>query len=461
MNSPRTEQPSGPPPIASGHPDKTSTWPDTDALVSIALVWLITRLCLFFTYSPGIDPDSETYLLLAQQIAHLDFTDYNGQRTPGYPMLLLATGNNPTLIWVIQSFLSLGSATLLFLMARTQGSTRALALGIALTYLLVLNTLFYEAAVLTETASTFLLLLVTYLFLKAVRNGIRPTSAIALGLSVAALILTRPQYIFMIPLIGMLAACLHGRNWMAVLAFLLTSTLPVTGWMNFNKHQIGHFSLTSLLGYNLSNHTGAFMELASDEHALFRDIYVKYRDEKIRETGFHHMTIFRAREELKQASGLDEVELSSRFQRISVELIAQNPQRYALSVAKAWASFWAVPRYGQRQNIKNNGLADALDWVWKIEHPLLRLLNAMFLLSSALLAFQMLRHRKQGIAKFAAPAFMTTVVLATSVVQALAEYGENPRYFIPSQPLVIAATALALLVLVQTYRRQPVEKDTA
>lgn len=461
MSSPRTELRSVPPPIASGHPDKASAPPDANALLSIALVWLITRLFLFFAYSPGIDPDSETYLLLARQIAHLDFTDYNGQRTPGYPVLLLATGSNPALIWIIQSFLSLGSATLLFLMARTQESSKELALAISLTYLLVLNTLFYEAAVLTETASAFLLVLVTYLFLKAVRNGTTLTLAISLGLAVATLILTRPQYIFMIPLIGMLTACLHYRNWVAVLAFLLISSLPVAGWMSFNKQQIGHFSLTSLLGYNLSNHTGAFMELASDEHALFRDIYVKYRDEKIRETGFHHMTIFRARDELKQASGLDEVELSSRFQRISVELIAQNPQRYALSVARAWASFWAVPRYGQRQNIKNSGLADALDWLWKIEHPLLRLLNAIFLLSSTLLAIQMVRHRKQGIAKFAAPAFMTTVVVATSVVQALAEYGENPRYFIPSQPLVIAATALAILALVQTYRRQPVEKDTA
>jgi hypothetical protein len=120
-----------------------------------------------------------------------------------------------------------------------------------------------------------------------------------------------------------------------------------------------------------------------------------------------------------------------------------------------------VPRYGQRQNITTGGVGTALDWIWKIEHPLLRLLNAIFLFSSALLAIQMLRYRKQGIARFAAPAFMATVVLATSVVQALAEYGENPRYFIPSQPLVIAATALTLMLIVQTVRRQPVEKETA
>ena len=434
---------------------------EAGTLALIALVWLVSRVGLLLSYSPGIDPDSETYLLLARQIAGLDFTDYNGQRTPGYPILLLATGSNPLLIWIIQSLMSLGTAILLFLLARAHGSSRALALVIALTYLLVLNTLFYESAVLTETASAFLLVLVSYLFLKAVRQGMTPLSATGLGLAVAALVLTRPQYIFMIPLIGLLAGCLRGRRWLAILAFMIVSSLPVIGWMNFNKHQIGQFSLTSLLGYNLSNHTGAFMEKASDEHSLFRDIYVKYRDEKMRETGGHQMTIFRARDELKQASGLGEVGLSARFQRISVELIGQNPMLYGVSVAKAWASFWAVPRYGQRQNIHGGTLATAFDWIWKIQHPLLRLLNAVFLVCSALLALQMLRTWKQGIGDSAAPAFMATVVLATSVVQALAEYGENPRYFIPSQPLVIAATALALLVLVHTYRRQPVEKVTA
>lgn len=466
MNSLHTEAPSALQPAAAVDGNSVCasgacTRADVQALAVIALAWLATRLILFFSYAPGIDPDGETYLQLARQIATLNFSDYNGQRTPAYPMLLLATGNSPLLIWIIQAFMSLGAAILLFLMTRTHGGGKRLALGVALSYLLVLNTLFYESAVLTETASAFLLVLVTYLFLKAVRNGMTLLSATGLGLAVATLILTRPQYIFMIPLLALLVAFLCNRRWIVLLAFLLTSAVPVAGWMNFNKQQIGHFSLTSLLGYNLSNHTGAFMELASDEHALFRDIYVKYRDEKIRETGFHQMTIFRARDELKQVSGLDEVALSARFQRISVELITQNPQRYAISVAKAWASFWAVPRYGQRQNITTGGLAAALDWIWKIEHPLLRLLNAIFLVSSALMAVQILRCRKQGIARFAAPAFMASVVLATSVVQALAEYGENPRYFIPSQPLVIAATALALMVLARTVRRQPVEKETA
>ena len=59
-----------------------------------------------------------------------------------------------------------------------------------------------------------------------------------------------------------------------------------------------------------------------------------------------------------------------------------------------------------------------------------------------------------SVGEFLPPAFMATVVLGTSVVQALAEYGENPRYFIPSQPLVIACTAMALAAFVHSFRGQ-------
>ena len=95
-----------------------------------------------------------------------------------------------------------------------------------------------------------------------------------------------------------------------------------------------------------------------------------------------------------------------------------------------------------------------LDGIGKIPHALLRLLNVVFLLASLLMLFCVFRRRRSGLGEFLAPAFMATVVLATSVVQALAEYGENPRYFIPSQPLVIACTAMALAAFVHSFRGQ-------
>ena len=432
-----------------------TTRPRSDLLAGaiIFAVWLVTRAALACVYSPETAPDSGTYLELARQIGQLDFSDYIGQRTPGYPLLLMAVGSRFTMIWFLQACLSMAASLLLFCTVRGNGGAWGLAIGVALAYLLLFNTLFYEAAVITETLSAFLLVLTSYLFLRAVQRGVTLRSSVGIGLVVAALVLTRPQYIFMVPLLGLLLCCARGRQRITqAVIFLVVASLPIGGWMAFNKQHIGHFSLTSLLGYNLSNHTGAFMEKAADEHALFRDIYLKYRDRKMQQSGSHPMTIFSAKQELRQASGLGEVELSARFQRISVELIARYPELYLWSVAKAWASFWAVPRSEQQEVLNSPAVKRWLDGIGKVEHVLLRLLNVVFLLSSLLMLFCALRLRRSGLGEFVAPAFMATVVLATSVVQALAEYGENPRYFIPSQPLVIAGTALALLAFVHLFR---------
>ena len=440
---------------AEGRPGTLERRLDLRAGAIIVVVWLVTRAALACAYLPVTPLDSETYLQLAGQLGHLDFSDYIGQRTPGYPLLLMAVGSHFTMLWFLQACLSLVAALLMFRIVRGNGGAWGLAIGVALTYLLALNTLFYEAAVLTETLSACLLILVSYLFLGAVRTGMTLRASVGIGLAAALLALTRPAYVFMVPLLGLLLCFARGRYRLAqVVVFVVVAGLPVGGWMAFNKAQIGHFSLTSLLGYNLSNHTGAFMEKAADEHALFRDIYLKYRKIKMQATGSHPMTVFWARDELKQASGLGEVELSARFQRISVELIARHPDLYLSSVVKAWASFWAVPRFGQDDVLGPPAVKIWLDGIGKIQHALLRLLNVVFLLSSLLMLFCVFRRRRSGLGEFLAPAFMATVVLATSVVQALAEYGENPRYFIPSQPLVIACTAMALAAFVHSFRGQ-------
>jgi hypothetical protein len=47
-------------------------------------------------------------------------------------------------------------------------------------------------------------------------------------------------------------------------------------------------------------------------------------------------------------------------------------------------------------------------------------------------------------------------VLSVSVMQALVEFGDNGRYFIPNQPLVLM---LVLLVLVKSKEAVPAESD--
>lgn len=434
---------------------------DAMALVIIVVAWLVSRLGLALVYTPSLDMDSPTYMELAGQLQSLNFSDYNGQRTPMYPLLLLV-GRDIHVIWVLQSCMSLMTAILIFFTVKSSADARRLAVGASIAYLSLLNVLFLEGAILTETASAFLVTLACYLFLAARRRGVTIWSAVGIGLVVAALALTRPQYVFMVPLLVILLWLNSSRHrGVYAFVFLLAAAIPIGGWMSFNKQHIGHFTLTSLLGFNLTNHTGAFMEKASDEDALLRDIYLKHRDRKIRQTGSHEMTIFWARDELKQASGLGEVELSTRFLRISKQLITDHPFLYLGGVAKAWASFWAVPGYWELRDINSAGAFEGFRMVWKIEHPTMRLLNVIFLLCSGLLFWSVVRNPTSIPEQLVAPSFMAVVVLSTSVVQALAEYGENPRYYIPSQPLVIMVTALAIPSLWHIFKQRQANRKFA
>jgi len=415
--------------------------------------WVISRTVLLIFYAPTVNPDTGTYQLLADQIAQFDFSHYNGQRTPGYPLLILLSRNNYFILWIIQSFMALGTSSLVYWLVRTQTTNRLSALSASLLSLMALNLLFFEAAIFTEIASASLLALTCCLSVRILNRDTGIGSVLALGGGIALLTLTRPQYVFMIlwlPLVIVFFA--RQRRWAVALIVFASASLPVTGWMAFNKKELGSFTITTLLGYNLSNHTGAFMEYAPDDYAEIRDIYLKYRKQKLEETGSHHMTIFWARKELLEKTGMSEVELSKQFQRLSIQLIKEHPVLYLRGVVNSWISFWTVPNYWELDKLKSRHLSEALQWAWKIQQPVYRLFNALFILISAWLIWQVIWHPASKRDQLMVPFIFSSIVIGCSVVQALAEYGDNSRYFIPNQPLVIATVIIAIADLARRWR---------
>jgi hypothetical protein len=413
-------------------------------LFTIITVWAISRAILLIFYVPTTNPDTETYQLFADQLSNLDFTHYNGQRTPGYPLLILLAGNDHFVLWIIQSFMALATSLLIYFLVSAHTTSRLWALAAGLLSLTALNLLFFEAAVFTEVASAFLLALTCYLFIRLVKRNTSIGFALIVGGVTSLLALTRPQYIFAILLLPILTVFfIRRRGLIIALTVFASASVPVAGWMAFNKLELGRYTLTTLLGYNLSNHTGAFMEYAPDKYSEIRDIYLKYRKQKTEETGSHHMTIFWARKELLEKTGMSEVDLSRQFQQLSVQLIKEYPSLYLQSVAKAWFSFWAVPNYWELDKLKSRQLAEVLQWAWKIQHPIYRIFNILFMLMSLALLWQLLRHPASAREQLETPLLLSAIVIGCSVVQALVEYGDNPRYFIPNQPLVIAFVLIA------------------
>ncbi len=219
----------------------------------------------------------------------------------------------------------------------------------------------------------------------------------------------------------------------ARLAWVLAPTLILAlGWSAVNKRTINYFGVTTTLGFNLSNHSGAFMELAPPQYAKIADIYLRYRAHQISTIGSQAMTFWYAEGELKRATGLSSVELSKQFARMSLEMFAEHPLLYLESVAKSWCRFWGFEFYDFIGFFR----ASTSSFVYAllmIFGSLQLGVNITFLGISGYSIWRWIRRR----ARFDFELAVIAIVLAGSVVQAFLEYGENVRYLAPLVPLTI------------------------
>src|SRR5204863_1592970 len=173
---------------------------------------------------------------------------------------------------------------------------------------------------------------------------------------------------------------------------------------------------------------------APDRYATVRDIYVKHRDAKMALTGRYNAN-WDAIPELLATTRLSLPALNQQLIGLSVHLFLHHPVRYAVGVTRAWIDFWMVPHYWTPEHLSPRWLASVVTGVWRVEHPLIRLMNVAFImLTAAAVVSSRFRARVRYDFTLAA---ISTVVLSSSLVQALGEYGENARYAVPVQSLVI------------------------
>jgi hypothetical protein len=424
-------------------------------LLAIVALGTAVRIALALVYQPQSYPDTGTYFELARRLQDLpSLMSYGGQRTPGYPLLLLLAGLNPYLVWFIQALLGIVVSLLSYWIVVVASGNRIAALLAAVVHSIALNQLFFEANLLTETLATFVVTLSVVLFAFVLKSK-RPVLPAWLGFVCSIATLTRPTYIVLAPVYGLLLLAGLPRRCKLHPTFLFCAAflVPVLIWASVNKLTAGQFSLTTLLGYSLSNHAGGFFELVPEKDRVIRDIYLKHRTERIAESPSHTYsnTAIRARDELLRATGLSPIALSNELARISLQLFEAHPLRYAKSVFEAWLGFWAVPNYWNAGEIEPAWLSAALVDAWKLQQILLRIANLAFVLvASAWLVTLAPRWRRLDGPDLVGVA-LVGVVLASSLLQAAVEFGDNPRFGIPTQPLVICF--LSYFVASRTARR--------
>jgi hypothetical protein len=467
----------------SFHLQKQSPSPTLWLVIVFAVAFLVRLLEIFF-YQPVTYSDTPSYRRLAETVLH-GFANYDGTRTPGYPAFLALAGNDQQ-VWLIQLLLGFITTFLLFYIGWKLTDKPWFGGLIALAHTLNLGQLFFESNLLTETLTTFLLVLTMVGALAWLLNPkVRSLwLAFLLGLISSVTLLVRPLFIYLPFLILIFvwlepkifknppklvgeggatpekeSALNHPLPGRFTIAFLIPVVFLLGGWITFIHNQFGDWSLTTMTGYHLVQHTGNFFEYVPNEYAALRDTYIKYRDAHIAQYGTQTNAIWDAIPEMSQVSGYSFYELSRVLTRISIQLILKHPFLFLKSAISGWWMFWRTSVYWSADALRIPWLTNGITFAVKFQRVLLFMLNLVFIFSSIYFALiellAAIRHRssKQPI-RFTSPALhaFAWMVLANiwiaSILQTLLDHGDNPRFLVPLQSLVVLWVGIFILQLV-------------
>jgi hypothetical protein len=302
--------------------------------------------------------------------------------------------------------------------------------------------------ILAETVTTFLFVLSLALLVLRFRIRERwPRTELVLGLLAAALALTRPQMLFLggalVPLVWVRRRAESIQSRLSAVGLLASPVVVfVLGWSLVNLKTAGYFGLTSLSGYGLTDMVGNYMEHAPDKYAVVRDIYIEHRDARVAARGNYAQTIWAAFWDLSEATGLDYSGLSRLLTQVSMDLIRAHPDLYLKNVALAWVGFWKVPNYWRLNLVHPSALVPILERVWLVERAGLLGVNGVFLVMGGVWMLRLVTRSLRGLDGILLSLWM--VVLAGSVTQALVQYGENPRYGVPFESLMVWSVVIGL-----------------
>ena len=426
----------------------------------VLAVAAIQRLLLWLYYPVVSLNDTGSYRRSAEAILG-GWEQYDGTRTPGYPAFMALMGPDDR-VYIAQLLLGFGITLLFFYIGwkiTGRGWFGALA---ALMHTLNVQQFLFEADLMTETLATFWIALafagMAFLLDDRIAKekipawkliGVAALTGLAAGLS----ILTRPLFIYFPFWIAFFLVFFWrgprpGIRWSSALVALLPGIILAGWWVNFIHDRFNMWSLSAMTGYHLIQHTGVFFEYVPDDYAALRDTYLRFRDARIAEYGTQTNTIWDAIPEMQKATGESFYGLSRLIQKISIQLILEHPLLYARNVALGWFWFWKVPVYWSAAAIDNPMLVTLAHGLILIERGLLFGINMIFIFGS--IALVVVKKFRQMVKVTPFIWFSIGTVWIASVLQSMLDHGDNPRFLIPMQSLVVLIVLWWLVNLIYT-----------
>ena len=425
------------PRLASNVRKREFLWPG-----SLLLLGVLERAWLWFSYAPISYGDTGSYMRLGEALKDLSFSGYDGTRVPGYPAFLALLDLQPDRVWFVQMFLGLMISMLLYWIAWRTTESMALGFVVGALYNLIPGQFLFEANLLTETLTTFFAVLSLYLFVcfTRVRSPACGYGLIMLLGVVASMVgLVRPLFfplsVWFLPFVW-LAAKGDWKQKMLFAALYSIGPLILQGsWLVYMKQHYHVVSPTAMAGYSLVQHTGEYFDYLPDKYASIRDTYIRFRDAQIAARGVQTNAIWEAIPEISKASGLGFYELAREMQRISWWLIRHHPDLYLKNVIEGWVSFWKAPVYWRPEAVQSVFAGVFLSGMAIVGRGISLLANFLFLAFSALVVVSANWRRKLHFELVSMAA--SGMIWMISILQTLLDHGDNPRFLVPLQVLVI------------------------
>lgn len=418
---------------------------------------VFVRIPLWFCYQPAFTVDSAGYMDAARWFLSGTFAGFDGRRLPLYPLFLVCIHLQPGRAWVIQQFMGLAMTGMIYWLLATLIKPGRVAFLAAAFFAVSPQFMFFEAVIGTEILCSFLVLgaVAVMWYILAFKPSIR--GCLLLGILSAFAMLVRPLFLFLGPMFGVLlcwpplAATFRDRL-VRITCVAGPVLLAALGWMLFNYSQHGNFTLSTNTWTGLVNHTGRFMEKTEGKYKPLADIYVSHRErlaEDIRRVGGSPTIVLAHVEpDILAQTVWNEDEYPQAFSRLSIQLILQHPIHYAQGVLLAWRNFWRVPLVYYPELWKCSLSAHVWRWLWIPFKVLWILAGLMTVLAQPYLWLIVYRDGYSERRFFLCS--LSLLVLVTSVIQAMFEFGENARYAIPVQSI--------MLVLVMAFLSMSLEK---
>jgi hypothetical protein len=396
------------------------------------------KLSIFlFTKLPLISPDSNGYIDLANRISNFNLTGYNGERTPGYPLIIAVCNINLKIVVVVQMIMGVLISLLMFKITKVFTANQKMAFIAALTYLFYVPQINIERSILSETTATFFVTASVFfgiVYVLREKLFYKMFLSILLGCFAA---LTKPIFIllpfFLILIFSVDALYKKEKLRTAVLRLtllLLITITTITSWsyVNYKNNQI--FTYTTLSGLGMTNAVGGFMVPRNDQYKRIRDIYIKHRTIQINKEGTYVLTIFQAFSEMQQETGLSFAQLSMQLQKMSIVEIFKQPIPYIKHVIRSVYIFWKplgkkdIQRLYYFKNLPSS-----------VGDIVIQITNVLFVIGLPIL---FLLNRSKKIFDFSRLFLFLGVYLyiwGSSIAQGMVESGID-RYSWPFQPII-------------------------